>query len=59
MIRSSFTTAGLGSFPLAALAAELDAADQRLDTLDAGEPASQMRAVISWSYTALVPSAAP
>jgi tetratricopeptide (TPR) repeat protein/transcriptional regulator with XRE-family HTH domain len=46
------------SFPLAVLAAELNAADQRLDALDAGEPASQVRAVISWSYTALSASAA-
>ena len=46
------------SFPLAMLAAELDAADRRLDTLDAGEPASQVRAVISWSYTTLTPPAA-
>lgn len=46
------------SFPLATLAAELDAADQRLDALDAGEPISQVRAVISWSYTTLSPPAA-
>jgi tetratricopeptide (TPR) repeat protein/transcriptional regulator with XRE-family HTH domain len=46
------------SFPLGALAAELDAADQRLDALDTGEPASQVRAVISWSYATLSPPAA-
>ena len=46
------------SFPLATLAAELDAADQRLDALDTGEPASQVRAVISWSYATLSPPAA-
>jgi tetratricopeptide (TPR) repeat protein/transcriptional regulator with XRE-family HTH domain len=46
------------NFPLAMLAAELDAADRRLDMLDAGEPASQVRAVISWSYTTLTPPAA-
>jgi tetratricopeptide (TPR) repeat protein/transcriptional regulator with XRE-family HTH domain len=46
------------SFPLATLAAELDAADLWLDALDAGEPASQVRAVISWSYTTLSPLAA-
>jgi tetratricopeptide (TPR) repeat protein/transcriptional regulator with XRE-family HTH domain len=46
------------SFPLTMLAAELDAADRRLDTLDAGEPASQVRAVISWSYTTMTPLAA-
>jgi tetratricopeptide (TPR) repeat protein len=39
--------------PLAALAAELHDAGRRLDTLDAGDPASQVRAVLSWSYTAL------
>jgi tetratricopeptide (TPR) repeat protein/transcriptional regulator with XRE-family HTH domain len=45
-------------FSLRTLAAELDTADQRLDALDAGEPTSQVRAVISWSYTTLSPPAA-
>jgi DNA-binding SARP family transcriptional activator/tetratricopeptide (TPR) repeat protein len=40
-------------FPLAALAAELAEAHQRLDTLDAGDPRARVRAVFSWSYTAL------
>ncbi|MEE6261317.1 AfsR/SARP family transcriptional regulator [Plantactinospora sonchi] len=46
------------SFPLAAHAAELDEAGQRLNALDGGDAASQVRAVFSWSYTSLTPSAA-
>ena len=38
------------------LAGELDAA--RLDTLATGDPASDARAVFSWSYRALSPAAA-
>jgi DNA-binding SARP family transcriptional activator/tetratricopeptide (TPR) repeat protein len=45
-------------FPLAALAEELGEAGDRLDVLDAGDPASQVRAVFSWSYKALPPAAA-
>jgi DNA-binding SARP family transcriptional activator/tetratricopeptide (TPR) repeat protein len=45
-------------FPLAALAAELGDAARRLDVLDAGDAVSQVRAVLSWSYTALTPPAA-
>jgi DNA-binding SARP family transcriptional activator/tetratricopeptide (TPR) repeat protein len=44
--------------PLARLAQELRLADTRLDALDGGEPASQIRAVFSWSYHALRPEAA-
>jgi tetratricopeptide (TPR) repeat protein len=44
--------------PLAALAADLHETGRRLDTLDAGDPASQVRAVLSWSYTALSQPAA-
>jgi tetratricopeptide (TPR) repeat protein len=44
--------------PLAALASELSDAHDRLDALDAGEIGSQVRAVFSWSYTALSPPAA-
>ncbi|MEV5955027.1 BTAD domain-containing putative transcriptional regulator [Streptomyces sp. NPDC051987] len=44
--------------PLAALAAELRAADRRLDALDGGETSSEVRAVFSWSYRALDPQAA-
>ncbi|MEU6076326.1 BTAD domain-containing putative transcriptional regulator [Micromonospora sp. NPDC047074] len=40
-------------FPLGAIADELDQADQRLDFLDTGDPASRVRAVFSWSYQAL------
>jgi DNA-binding SARP family transcriptional activator/tetratricopeptide (TPR) repeat protein len=44
--------------PLAALAAELTEADHRLDTLDAGDPATQVRGVLSWSYRTLSTDAA-
>ncbi|MEU9187325.1 BTAD domain-containing putative transcriptional regulator [Streptomyces sp. NPDC048484] len=44
--------------PLARLAEELRRADRRLDALDGGEPASEVRAVFSWSYHALSPEAA-
>lgn len=37
-------------FPLAALARELRDASARLDSLDAGDPYSNLRAVLSWSY---------
>ncbi|MGC4773488.1 AfsR/SARP family transcriptional regulator [Micromonospora sp. DT44] len=45
-------------FPLAVMASELHGIEQRLDTLDAGDPTGQIRAVFSWSYTALSPPAA-
>jgi DNA-binding SARP family transcriptional activator/tetratricopeptide (TPR) repeat protein len=45
-------------FPLAALAAELVETGARLDALDTGDPALQVRAVFSWSYAALRPAAA-
>jgi tetratricopeptide (TPR) repeat protein len=45
-------------FPLAAVAAELSDARQRLDALDGGDPTSQVRTVFSWSYRSLAPSAA-
>ncbi|MGC4813612.1 ATP-binding protein [Micromonospora sp. DT228] len=44
--------------PLAALAAELHETGQRLDVLDTGDRASQVRAVFSWSYQALSTPAA-
>lgn len=44
-------------FPLAAVAAQLTARS-RLDALDAGEAHTQVRAVFSWSVTALSPAAA-
>jgi hypothetical protein len=44
-------------FPLAVLAAELAKAESRLDALDIGDPASQVRLVLSWSYRALTASA--
>ena len=37
------------ALPLAALAAQLRSADSRLDVLDAGEPATSVRVVFSWS----------
>jgi tetratricopeptide (TPR) repeat protein len=43
---------------LAALAAELRSVPERLDALDAGDPASDMRAVLSWSYRNLTGPAA-
>jgi DNA-binding SARP family transcriptional activator len=46
------------SFPLAALAAELVETGDRLDLLDTGDPAVQVRAVFSWSYAALSDEAA-
>ena len=45
-------------FHLAAIAADLGEGGRRLDALDAGDPASQMRAVFSWSYHALTAPAA-
>jgi tetratricopeptide (TPR) repeat protein len=45
------------SFPLTVLAAELREAGGRLDALSAGEPVTEVRAVFSWSYTALTPAA--
>ncbi|HYZ57606.1 MAG TPA: BTAD domain-containing putative transcriptional regulator [Streptosporangiaceae bacterium] len=43
---------------LAALAAELRDARNRLDALDAGDAATDLRAVLSWSYQQLSPPAA-
>jgi tetratricopeptide (TPR) repeat protein/transcriptional regulator with XRE-family HTH domain len=40
-------------FPLAALAAELSKSADRLDILDAGDPAASVQAVFSWSYRQL------
>ncbi|GAA2612989.1 BTAD domain-containing putative transcriptional regulator [Paractinoplanes durhamensis] len=45
-------------FPIAAVVAELADAAQRWAALDAGEPATQVQAVLSWSYTVLPPDAA-
>jgi tetratricopeptide (TPR) repeat protein/transcriptional regulator with XRE-family HTH domain len=45
-------------FPLSALAAELHTAGNRLAALDAGDPATQVGTVFSWSYAALGPDAA-
>lgn len=44
--------------PLAALADELREAMSRLDALDGGDPATQVRTVFSWSYRALSADAA-
>jgi Tfp pilus assembly protein PilF len=46
------------TFPLAAFAAELAGAGERLDALAAGDPATEVRAVFSWSYQTLSPAAA-
>jgi DNA-binding SARP family transcriptional activator len=45
-------------FPLTALAGELRDASGRLDALASGEQAADIRAVLSWSYHCLPPSAA-
>ncbi|HKT01196.1 MAG TPA: BTAD domain-containing putative transcriptional regulator [Rugosimonospora sp.] len=45
-------------FSLAALACEMDSTSHRLDSLDAGDTSTQIRAVLSWSYTTLTRSAA-
>ena len=44
-------------FLLARLAAELQDSRRRLDVLDAGDPATDIRAVFAWSYDALTPGA--
>ncbi|MEU6591652.1 BTAD domain-containing putative transcriptional regulator [Streptomyces sp. NPDC046881] len=41
------------SFPLQALASELDAAWESLDAFDGGDRSADLRAVFSWSYAAL------
>lgn len=46
------------SFTMAALAEELRDTRDALDALDGGDPASDVRAVLSWSYRALNPAAA-
>jgi DNA-binding SARP family transcriptional activator/tetratricopeptide (TPR) repeat protein len=45
-------------FSLAALATELAGDGHRLDALDAGDQSSRIRAIFSWSYTALPDSVA-
>ncbi|MEU2422230.1 BTAD domain-containing putative transcriptional regulator [Streptomyces sp. NPDC007851] len=50
--------AGAPHRPLGTLARELREERNRLDALDAGEVAAQVRAVLSWSYRALSPGAA-
>ncbi|WP_117213407.1 ATP-binding protein [Allorhizocola rhizosphaerae] len=45
-------------FALAEVTAEVLDAARRLDALDAGDPASQVRAVFSWSYASLTEPAA-
>jgi DNA-binding SARP family transcriptional activator len=51
-------TASQPGLPLAALAADLRDARGRLDALDAGHAAVNVRAVLSWSYQQLDPPAA-
>jgi DNA-binding SARP family transcriptional activator/tetratricopeptide (TPR) repeat protein len=50
--------AGRSRRPLAELAAELRDARSRLDALEDGDVATDMRAVLSWSYDQLSPAAA-
>jgi tetratricopeptide (TPR) repeat protein len=45
-------------FPLTVLAGELADTHDRLGVLDAGDPATRVRTVFSWSYTTLTPPAA-
>ena len=51
-------TAGRAKRPLARLAAELRDARNRLDALEEGDAATDVRAVLSWSYDQLSPAAA-
>jgi DNA-binding SARP family transcriptional activator len=44
--------------PLAQVAAQLRDTRSRLDALDTGDPATEVRAVLSWSYRHLAPAAA-
>jgi tetratricopeptide (TPR) repeat protein len=46
------------TFPLAALAAQLQESEAGLDAFTAGDPAMDVRAVFSWSYRKLSPDAA-
>jgi DNA-binding SARP family transcriptional activator/tetratricopeptide (TPR) repeat protein len=46
------------NFPLSALAAELGEANDRLTALEVGDPAGDVRAVLSWSYATLSEPAA-
>jgi hypothetical protein len=46
------------TFPLTTLADELTESRSRLEALTAGDPATDVRAVFSWSYHALTPPAA-
>jgi DNA-binding SARP family transcriptional activator/tetratricopeptide (TPR) repeat protein len=46
------------AFPLTSLAAELAESSGPLDALTAGDPATDSRAVFSWSYATLIPAAA-
>jgi DNA-binding SARP family transcriptional activator len=55
---ASARAAARPTLPMAELAAELRDARDRLDALDAGEPVSSARAVLSWSYLSLSPPAA-
>jgi DNA-binding SARP family transcriptional activator/tetratricopeptide (TPR) repeat protein len=50
--------AGHPAFPLSAVVAELRDERHRLEALEAGEPASDVRAVLSWSYENLSEPAA-
>ncbi|MEU8423859.1 tetratricopeptide repeat protein [Micromonospora sp. NPDC048835] len=46
------------AFPLATLAAELNAAPRPLDSFDGGDTSTDVQAVFSWSYRGLTPPAA-
>jgi DNA-binding SARP family transcriptional activator/tetratricopeptide (TPR) repeat protein len=56
--RAAAGSAGRAKRPLAELAAELRDARGRLDALEEGDAATDVRAVLSWSYDQLSPAAA-
>jgi DNA-binding SARP family transcriptional activator len=56
--RAAAGSPGRARRPLAELAAELRDVRSRLDALEEGDPATDVRAVLSWSYDQLSPSAA-
>jgi len=56
--RAAAGSPGRARRPLAELAAELRDAQSRLDALEEGDAATDVRAVLSWSYDQLSPAAA-
>jgi DNA-binding SARP family transcriptional activator/tetratricopeptide (TPR) repeat protein len=54
----SAARAATSGLPLATIAFQLDDEQSTLDTLDVGDPATDVRLVFSWSYRTLSPAAA-